>query len=306
MAFIGVRISWLMFARNMDFISVALSAFSLATASSCWDCVNAFVCSSSLRACSWVRSSSSLVRRLRARISMLIATMGSSSPSSACSLGPNGRNDAISIAPISVSWETTGHATAWIGAALPRPEEICEICGWQMREGDRPALACAFADETLAKRKVSAMSSLSGEAIAGDAPYLLRVALEQIEVRNTTAEHWHEARNEPLPELGESCRALQFSRQCIGAGFKPALLLHRRRPLFEDVDRTGKFPGFVGRLRERDRHCVVAVRDGLDRLFQRPDRKDDPAERQNAQNSGESKGQRQWRSIGPVGHPRWL
>ena len=30
MAFIGVRISWLMFARNMDFICVASSAFSLA------------------------------------------------------------------------------------------------------------------------------------------------------------------------------------------------------------------------------------------------------------------------------------
>ena len=34
MAFIGVRISWLMFARNMDFISVASSAFCLAATSS--------------------------------------------------------------------------------------------------------------------------------------------------------------------------------------------------------------------------------------------------------------------------------
>ena len=33
-AFIGVRISWLMFARNMDFISVASSAFRLAPTSS--------------------------------------------------------------------------------------------------------------------------------------------------------------------------------------------------------------------------------------------------------------------------------
>ena len=34
MAFIGVRISWLMFARNIDFISVASSALRLALTSS--------------------------------------------------------------------------------------------------------------------------------------------------------------------------------------------------------------------------------------------------------------------------------
>ena len=34
MAFIGVRISWLMFARNMDFICVASSAFAFASRNS--------------------------------------------------------------------------------------------------------------------------------------------------------------------------------------------------------------------------------------------------------------------------------
>ncbi len=45
MAFIGVRISWLMFARNIDFISVASSALRLAPTSSA-------ACVSSWRACS--------------------------------------------------------------------------------------------------------------------------------------------------------------------------------------------------------------------------------------------------------------
>ena len=65
MAFIGVRISWLMLARKSDLALVAASAASLATARSA--------------ACTWVWSSSFSVSSLLIRILVLSATVGSKS-----------------------------------------------------------------------------------------------------------------------------------------------------------------------------------------------------------------------------------
>ena len=76
------------------------------------------------RACSCVWPSNSCVRRLRCRISRLIATTGSSSSSSDFSCELNGRKDATSRTPSSASLDTTGSAVAWSGAAWPRPEAM--------------------------------------------------------------------------------------------------------------------------------------------------------------------------------------
>ena len=61
---------------------------------------------------------------LRCKISRLIATTGSNSSSKAFSCELNERNVAISSTPSKVSLDNSGDATAWTGAAAPRPEAI--------------------------------------------------------------------------------------------------------------------------------------------------------------------------------------
>ncbi len=115
--------------------------------------------------------------------------------------------------------------------------------------------------------------------------------LAQIESGNTAADHGHQARNKPLPEFSERLRPLQFAGDFGGAGLNPTLLVHRRSALFEDIDGTGEFPGFIGRRRKRNGLRVVTLRDGLDRGFQRLDWVDDAAERQETEHAGNRQGQ---------------
>ena len=196
MAFIGVRISWLMFARNMDFISVASSAFCLAPTSSS-------ACSSSWRACACVWPSSSCVRRLRCRISRLIATTGSNSSSSDFSCVSNGRKDATSSTPSSASLDKAGSATACTGAASPRARGDAEIIGREIRERDRLPLLRTLADQPLAEAGSAGRDGVFRKAVRGDRCELAGAVVEHVERRDAAAQHRHEAREQPLAELRE-------------------------------------------------------------------------------------------------------
>ena len=195
MAFIGVRISWLMFARNIDFISVASSAFCLAPTSSS-------ACSSSWRACSCVWPSNSCVRRLRCRMSRLIATTGSSSSSSACSCALNGRNDATSSTPSSASLDIAGSAMAWTRRGLAQTGGDAEVV---RRAGSSSAiglaLARALADQPLTEPDRMRGPDGLGETVRGHPLQAPGVSSNTIETGDAAAEHRHQARKQPLPEL---------------------------------------------------------------------------------------------------------
>src|SRR5215813_5162543 len=271
-----------MFARNRDFISDASSAFCLATASSrscatnssfcasnsCWDCVSSSVCSSSWRACTCVCSRSSRVRTLRARISRLMAMMGSSSSTSAVSFAAGVRNPASSMTP-RPSCDTSGQATTDDGAADPSPEEMPRYRGGRSAKR-RVWRSCAHCPtKPSPSANVRRASVLSLRAVARDQRQALHGGVKHVEPGRAAAERRHQAREHALSQLGKCCRALKLGRNPRGVRLYPPLLLHGGGFALENVDGSRKRARRAGRANERYRLAVIPLRDEFHGSLQR-------------------------------------
>ena len=165
-----------------------------------------------------------------------------------------------------------------------------EVARRKIRQRDRLALTRALTDQPLTRTQRLGRGPIFREPVTGDAPEVFGVGSGKIEAGDATAEHRHEAGNKALPEFGERRGALQLAGDFGGVGFDPALLVHRRGPLLEDVDRMRKSARFISRFRERNLLGIVAGSDGFDRALERPDRMHDAAEREETEHAREAQG----------------
>ena len=268
-AFIGVRISWLMFARNIDFSSVASSALSRAASSS-------FVCSSSCFACCWVRPRSSCVLRLRSRISRLMAATGRSSSRSAVSFGARSRKEASSSDGAELALRDQRPRSRRGGRRLADPGRDAQVSRRKPRQRRGTAVGGALAGEPLPEAQ--RLRASLREAVTGHAAQRARVARYGVQRADPSTESGDEPGEKPAAELGDGGRALEVAGQPRGMRLDPALLLHRRRAGLQHVDRAGEVGRLVGASRVRHRLRVVAARDRLDARPQVAQRMDDPTE----------------------------
>ena len=74
------------------------------------------------------------------------------------------------------------------------------------------------------------------------------LVVEHVESGDAAAEHRHEVRQQALAEFRQRGGALQRSRHARHVRLHPALLVHRRGALLEDVDRARQAAGFVRRV----------------------------------------------------------
>src|SRR5204862_8180639 len=116
-----------------------------------------------------------------------------------------------------------------------------EVVGRQIGERDLDALPGALADQSLAGLEHGAGAvGVLGETVDRDAAQPLRIRLDLIEAGDPAAEQRNESRKQALSELVERDRALQRGAERRDVGLHPALLLHLRGALREDLDRAGE------------------------------------------------------------------
>ena len=139
------------------------------------------------------------------------------------------------------------------------------------------------------------------QTVGGGSLQPARFVIEHIERRNTSTEQRHEARKKALTELGQRVRSLELSDDIGGAGFDPSLLVYRRGTLLEHFDRSGKAARFVRGVGKRNGLRVIAGRDGLDRAFERLNRVDDAAKREETEQAGQQERRRVGGQYIPAG-----
>ena len=93
---------------------------------------------------------------------------------------------------------------------------------------------------------------------------MLSVCLDHIEPSHTASKSRHEAGNKLLAKFGQGGHSLQLTCKFGGVGFDPALFVHRRGALLEDLDRARQGPRLIRHLCEWNLLCVIAARDRLD------------------------------------------
>ena len=134
------------------------------------------------------------------------------------------------------------------------------------------------------------MSDTIRHAVGRDAPQLGLCLVEHVESGGAAAEHRHEVRQEALAELRQRGGALQLSGQARHVRLHPALFVHRRGALLEDVDRARQAAGFVGRTRERNLLAVVARGNRPDRCVEGLNRLHDPQKGEKPEQAGQQDG----------------
>ena len=127
-------------------------------------------------------------------------------------------------------------------------------------------------------------------AVGRDAPQLGVALVEHVESGGAAAEHRHEVRQEALAELRQRGGALQLSRHARHVRLHPALFVHRRGALLEDVDRARQAAGFVGRAREWNLLAVFPRGNRSDRGVEGLNRLHDPQKGEKPQQAGQQDG----------------
>ena len=167
-----------------------------------------------------------------------------------------------------------------------------EIVGRKVRQRDDREASGTFTNQSLTDLERSRRTGGLDQAVRGHALQLCMRFIEEIETRNATADHRHEAREKLAAKLRKRVRALQLSRQLGDVGLHPSLLIHRSSALLEHVNRSSKTARFVFGINERHGLAVVAGSDRLHRRLERTDRRDDPAECEEAKQTRYEKGRR--------------
>ena len=152
-------------------------------------------------------------------------------------------------------------------------------------------LARTLADQPLAEPDDGRRVGRVGQAVRGDAPQLGRRLVEHVEAGDAAAEHRHEARQQPLPELRQRGGALQLARSaCDTLAFTQRCSSIAAAPCLRTSTERARPP--VSSVAPRERHLLAVVAGG-DRLTDASSAWigfDDPAEGQKAEQAGQQEG----------------
>ncbi len=156
------------------------------------------------------------------------------------------------------------------GLPLAEARGDAQVAWREVRQSQGAPLLCALADQTLADLDDARSLGHICHAVCGDTPEYLAIAVVQHVVGgHTTAERWHEVRQQVLTKLRERRRALESPGQSRHVGLHPALLVHGGGALFQNVDRTRQPAGFVGGADKGHRLLIIASGNGLDGAVER-------------------------------------